>query len=29
MIAAAHNIPYVATASPSHHLDLMNKVKKR
>ncbi len=28
MIAAAHGVPYVATASPSHHLDLMNKVKK-
>jgi pyruvate ferredoxin oxidoreductase beta subunit len=28
MIAAAHNIPYVATASPAYHLDLMNKVKK-
>lgn len=28
MIAAAHNIPYVATASPAFHLDLMNKVKK-
>ena len=27
-IAAAHNIPYVATASPGFHLDLMNKVKK-
>ncbi|CAO0820825.1 Pyruvate synthase subunit PorB [Desulfarculales bacterium] len=27
-IAAAHNIPYVATASPAFHLDLMNKVKK-
>jgi pyruvate ferredoxin oxidoreductase beta subunit len=28
MIAAAHNIPYVATASPAWHVDLMNKVKK-
>ena len=28
MIAAAHNIPYVATASPGYHLDLMNKVRK-
>ena len=27
-IAAAHGIPYVATASPAYHLDLMNKVKK-
>ncbi len=27
-IAAAHNIPYVATASPAYYLDLMNKVKK-
>ncbi len=27
-IAAAHNIPYVATASPAFHLDLMNKMKK-
>jgi len=27
-IAAAHNIPYVATANPGFHLDLMNKVKK-
>lgn len=27
-IAAAHNIPYVATASPAYHLDLMNKVRK-
>lgn len=27
-IAAAHGIPYVATASPSHYLDLMNKTKK-
>ncbi|HCO12264.1 MAG TPA: pyruvate synthase subunit beta [Desulfonauticus sp.] len=28
MIAAAHDIPYVATASPGFHLDLMNKVRK-
>lgn len=28
MIAAAHDIPYVATASPAYHLDLMNKVRK-
>jgi len=28
MIIAAHNVPYVATASPAWHLDLMNKVKK-
>lgn len=28
LIAAAHNIPYVATASPAYHLDLMNKVRK-
>ncbi len=28
MIAAAHGIPYVATASPAWHIDLMNKVKK-
>ncbi len=27
-IAAAHGIPYVATASPAYPLDLMNKVKK-
>jgi pyruvate ferredoxin oxidoreductase beta subunit len=27
-IMAAHNIPYVATASPAYHLDLMNKAKK-
>jgi pyruvate ferredoxin oxidoreductase beta subunit len=27
-IAAAHDIPYVATACPSHYLDLMKKVKK-
>jgi len=27
-IAAAHNIPYVATASPAYFLDLMNKAKK-
>jgi pyruvate ferredoxin oxidoreductase beta subunit len=25
---AAHNIPYVATASPAYHLDLMNKARK-
>lgn len=28
MIAAAHNIPYVATACPSYPFDLMDKVKK-
>jgi len=28
LIMAAHNIPYVAQASPSHHLDLMRKVQK-
>jgi pyruvate ferredoxin oxidoreductase beta subunit len=28
LIMAAHGIPYVATASPAHHLDLMNKVRK-
>jgi pyruvate ferredoxin oxidoreductase beta subunit len=28
LIAAAHNIPYVATASPAYYLDLMNKAKK-
>lgn len=28
MIMAAHGIPYVATASPAFHLDLMNKVRK-
>ncbi len=28
MIAAAHEIPYVATASPAYYLDLMNKVRK-
>lgn len=28
MIAAAHNVPYVATASPAWHLDLMNKVRR-
>jgi pyruvate ferredoxin oxidoreductase beta subunit len=28
MIAAAHNMPYVATASPAFHMDLMNKVRK-
>lgn len=27
-IAIAHDIPYVATACPSHYRDLMNKVKK-
>jgi len=27
-IAAAHNIPYVATGSPAYYIDLMNKVKK-
>lgn len=27
-IAVAHNIPYVATASPAFYLDLMNKAKK-
>jgi pyruvate ferredoxin oxidoreductase beta subunit len=27
-IMAAHNIPYVATASPAFYLDLMNKAKK-
>ncbi len=27
-IAAAHGIPYVATAVPAYHVDLMNKVKK-
>ena len=27
-IVAAHNIPYVATASPSYPFDLMSKVKK-
>ncbi len=27
-IAAAHNIPYVATASPSYPFDMMDKVKK-
>ncbi len=27
-IMVAHNIPYVATASPAYFLDLMNKVKK-
>ncbi|MEW6185828.1 MAG: pyruvate synthase subunit PorB [Thermodesulfobacteriota bacterium] len=27
-IIAAHNVPYVATASPAYHLDLMNKAKK-
>ncbi len=28
MIAAAHGIPYVATATPAHYVDLMNKVRK-
>ena len=28
LIAAAHNIPYVATACPSYPFDLMEKVKK-
>jgi pyruvate ferredoxin oxidoreductase beta subunit len=28
LIAVAHNIPYVATASPAYPLDLMNKVQK-
>ena len=27
-ICAAHGIPYVATASPAFHIDLMNKVRK-
>lgn len=27
-IVAAHDIPYVATASPAYHTDLMNKAKK-
>ena len=27
-IMAAHGIPYVATASPAYHIDLMNKVRK-
>ena len=27
-IAAAHKIPYVATASPAYPMDLMNKAKK-
>ena len=27
-IAAAHNIPYVATCAPSHYIDLMNKTRK-
>lgn len=27
-IMAAHDIPYVATATPAHPLDLMNKVRK-
>lgn len=28
LILAAHGIPYVATATPAFHLDLMNKVRK-
>ncbi|MFC1580512.1 pyruvate synthase subunit PorB [Thermodesulfobacteriota bacterium] len=28
VIMANHKIPYVATASPGYHLDLMNKVRK-
>ena len=27
-IAAAHDIPYAATACPSYHMDLMKKIKK-
>ncbi|MDR1044840.1 MAG: pyruvate ferredoxin oxidoreductase [Candidatus Adiutrix sp.] len=27
-IAAAHKIPYVATASPAFHLDMMNKIRR-
>jgi len=27
-IAVAHDVPYVATASPAFHMDLMNKVRK-
>jgi pyruvate ferredoxin oxidoreductase beta subunit len=27
-IVAAHGVPYVATATPAHHLDLMNKVRR-
>jgi len=27
-IAASHHIPYVATATPGNHLDLMNKVRR-
>ena len=27
-IAAAHDIPYVATGSPAYYIDLMNKAKK-
>jgi pyruvate ferredoxin oxidoreductase beta subunit len=27
-IAAAHGVPYVATATPAFHLDLMNKVRR-
>ncbi|MDR2200364.1 MAG: pyruvate ferredoxin oxidoreductase [Deltaproteobacteria bacterium] len=28
LIAAAHGVPYVATASPAYHLDLMNKIRR-
>ncbi|MDR1546813.1 MAG: pyruvate ferredoxin oxidoreductase [Deltaproteobacteria bacterium] len=27
-IAAAHGVPYVATANPAFHLDLMNKIRR-
>lgn len=27
-IVANHGVPYVATATPAHHLDLMNKVRR-
>jgi pyruvate ferredoxin oxidoreductase beta subunit len=27
-IAAAHSVPYVATANPAFHLDLMNKIRR-
>ena len=27
-IAAAHHIPYVATGTPAHHLDLMTKIRR-
>ena len=27
-IVADHGVPYVATATPAHHLDLMNKVRR-